>query len=236
MGVRLTVRPNAYLSSLSTSKGTLDPAFDPDVTDYELWLGSADRRITIERETNHPDSRVEYLDEDDSAITDASAADGLQLDLVTGQNIVKVKVTASDGSETRTYTLDIVREAPAPTGTCEVVWCANLTLGNTGNLVGYDRNGRNGLSGGLSPATFTVGGIEFGVRRLAWSPAVLRLFSINPVGEVLPEGLVRARTRRRGAHVLSRRRHERVQPLGHDHGARRNPRRRGVGTAGQHSS
>ena len=63
-------------------------------------------------EINADGATVDYLDEDDQLLTDADAdTEGFQVDLKVGANTINVRVTAEDGSTTRTYTMVVTREA-----------------------------------------------------------------------------------------------------------------------------
>ncbi|MDE2979572.1 MAG: cadherin-like beta sandwich domain-containing protein, partial [Gemmatimonadota bacterium] len=105
---------DATLASLGVSPGTLAPAFHADSLSYAATVSNSVSRVTVTPVTNDDGATVEYLDENDAELTDADGATGHQVDLDVGQNTVKVKVTAEDGSTTRTYVLKLTREAPVP--------------------------------------------------------------------------------------------------------------------------
>ena len=66
--------------------------------------------MTVEATANDSNADVEYLDENDAALTDADDTKaGFQVDLDAGENVVKAKVTAEDGSTTETYDLAVFR-------------------------------------------------------------------------------------------------------------------------------
>ncbi|MCY3813581.1 MAG: cadherin-like beta sandwich domain-containing protein, partial [Gammaproteobacteria bacterium] len=115
------VRSNdATLSALSMSDGTprfvtvLSPGFDTSMTSYTSSAAAVIDQITIEgTATNADGATVAYLDGDDQTLADADGVkEGFQVDLEVGANTIKVRVTAEDGTTTRTYTLVVTRDEP----------------------------------------------------------------------------------------------------------------------------
>ena len=104
---------DATLSALTTSGGTLTPAFVPATTEYAATVGSSVSRITVRPTKSDPSAAtIEYLAADNSSLTDADpGANDFQVDLTTGANVVKVKVTSADGNTTQTYTLTTTRQS-----------------------------------------------------------------------------------------------------------------------------
>ena len=104
---------DATLSGLSLSGGTLSPNFSPTHTDYAGTVEGMVSRVTVTPVTNHPSATLEYLDEDDMALADAdtASADTFEVDLPVRANVVKVKVTAENGTATKTYTVTVTRPA-----------------------------------------------------------------------------------------------------------------------------
>ncbi len=104
---------DATLSGLSLSGGTLSPNFSPTHTDYAGTVEGMVSRVTVTPVTNHPSATLEYLDADDMALADAdtASADTFEVDLPVRANVVKVKVTAENGTATKTYTVTVTRPA-----------------------------------------------------------------------------------------------------------------------------
>ena len=102
---------DASLSALAVSPGTLNPAFASDTTSYSVSVGSDVSRVAITATLNDANATLEYLNAADAALTDADATstDTFEVDVVTGDNVVKVKVTAENGSTTETYTVTVKR-------------------------------------------------------------------------------------------------------------------------------
>ena len=111
---------NPDLSALSLSAGTSTPAWSPSfhrlTTAYAVSVANSASTITVTATAvDAGNATVEFLDADDMPLADADGVtDGQQVNLVVGGKTIKVKVTADDGVVTRTYTLVVTREAPAP--------------------------------------------------------------------------------------------------------------------------
>ena len=92
----------------------LSPGFDSSMTSYTSSAAALVDHLTIEGTATDADgATVAYLDADDQVLADAEAdAEGVQVDLAVGANTIKVRVTAEDGSTTRTYTVVVTRDEP----------------------------------------------------------------------------------------------------------------------------
>ena len=91
--------PDADLTSLSLSSGTLSPAFDPAVLAYSASVGSDTNAVTVAAGTFPGATAV---------ITGGS-------NLVVGSNVITITVTAGDGTTVKTYTVTVDRAAPPAT-------------------------------------------------------------------------------------------------------------------------
>ena len=112
---RSTAATDATLSALSLSDGTLAPTFASSTQAYTATVANSRSRITVTATPGQSAATVEYLDASDTEIPDAdTATDGQQVDLSPGENTIKIKVTATDGATTNTYTLTVTRTAFAP--------------------------------------------------------------------------------------------------------------------------
>ena len=80
---------NNLLAALNTSVGTLEPAFDANIGEYNITLPSGTQMISINAETADNKSRVEGLGE---------------TKLESGDNTITIKVIAEDNSE-KIYTI-----------------------------------------------------------------------------------------------------------------------------------
>ena len=91
---------NAELGSLSVDFVSV-PGFSADRTSYEY--GTAKSEVTIIAAPDDPLATVEYSG------TDQDSAVGHQHSLSNGRNRVTITVTARNGTNTKTYTLDVNR-------------------------------------------------------------------------------------------------------------------------------
>jgi hypothetical protein len=88
---------DATLSSLTVSSGTLNPTFNPDLIEYTVTLQNVVTTIDVKAQANHPKATV------------ADTVSGKQL--VVGENIVKITVTAEDKTVSKVYTVKIIRQS-----------------------------------------------------------------------------------------------------------------------------
>jgi len=110
---------DATLAALALADGDgaavpLAPAFAAGETRYGASVRNPVSRVTVTATPNHAAAELEWLDGDGNALADADAdADGFQLDLAVGDTVLTAKVTASDNTTVRRYTVTVMR-APAP--------------------------------------------------------------------------------------------------------------------------
>lgn len=90
------------LSALTISEGALDPEFSSSVTSYAVALDSGTASITVTPTASDEGSVIEV---DDVAV--ASGTESEPVTLAEGVNTIEIKVTSSDGSTTKTYTLTV---------------------------------------------------------------------------------------------------------------------------------
>ena len=132
---RGTAAADATLSGLTVNPGTLDPTFASTTESYTASVATTVTRLTVTPTPSQSSATVSYLDGNDAALADADAdTGGQQVNLSPGANTVKVKVTASDGTTARTYTVMVARGVPSRVGavatgarSIEVTWTAPAT-------------------------------------------------------------------------------------------------------------
>ena len=101
---------DATLSGLELSEGRLEPAFASGTTSYAAAVGYTVTRITVVPTTTDANATVAYLDGSDMPLADANTVtDEQDVDLVVGETVVKVQITAEDTSTMLTYTVTITR-------------------------------------------------------------------------------------------------------------------------------
>ena len=162
---------DATLSALSVSGAPLTPAFAAATTNYHAVVANSVNQVTITETTSETAATVEYLDGSDATLTDADTTTaGLQVNLSVGANIVKVKVTAPNGTTTKTYTVNVVRGAVpvmcSPASMVNRIWTGNLTVGVQTTGFGTQSGYRPGVIGALDDTMFDFGGTTYTIDTL----------------------------------------------------------------------
>ncbi|MEM7292842.1 MAG: cadherin-like beta sandwich domain-containing protein, partial [Pseudomonadota bacterium] len=98
--------PDATLSNLVLSSGTLDPAFDSGTDEYDADVADAVTSITITPSTNHPDATVTV-----DGVATTSGAPSAAISLDPGNNEIDIVVTAEDDVFDETYTVTVYRQS-----------------------------------------------------------------------------------------------------------------------------
>ena len=99
---------DATLSGLELSVGRIQPSFAGSTTDYAAAVGYTVTRVTVVPTATDTNATVAYLDGSDMPLADANTVtDEQDVDLVVGETVVKVQVTAEDTSTVLTYTVTI---------------------------------------------------------------------------------------------------------------------------------
>ena len=112
LALSATASSDATLSALTLSDGMLSPSFASNVTDYTASAANAASRITVTAARSDSTADIDYLDGDGDELTDLDpGTDGHQVDLVVGENVIQVKLTAEDGTTTKTYKVTVTRAA-----------------------------------------------------------------------------------------------------------------------------
>ena len=158
---------DATLSGLTVTGGGSDlVTFVSGTTTYTAMVASTVAEVTVTAMTTNSGASIEYLDGDDATLDDAGAADGHQVAVAEGDNVIKVKVTAADGNTTQTYTVTVTRAADtdnnAPSFTSSATFnpaenqTAVGTVEASDSDTGDDITGY-ALTGGADQALFSIG-------------------------------------------------------------------------------
>ena len=119
-GSRDVTSTDATLSALVVSVGSselmLSPFFTPAVTVYAASVANVVAEVTVTPTPAHDAATIEYFDGDAALLTDAGAAGGHQVEMVEGDNVIAVKVTAGDLVTIETYTVTVTRRVPDGAG------------------------------------------------------------------------------------------------------------------------
>ena len=129
----------------------LDDDFAPDMFAYTAMVANAIVRITVTPTADPADATIGYKDGANALLTDADPdADGFQVDLIPGDNVVRVEVTGSgDGATTLTYTVTVARGTTVDLGTIPADWSLKpdaVGAGETFRLMFVSTTTRNGSS------------------------------------------------------------------------------------------
>ena len=100
--------PDASLSALTLSSGSLSPTFDSAVTSYAATVSSATTSITVRPTALQPTSTIQV---NGASVNSGSNSSAIPLEI--GPNTITVLVTAVGGTETKTYTLTVTRPPSA---------------------------------------------------------------------------------------------------------------------------
>ena len=103
----------ARLFSLQVTFGTFSPAFDSDTYVYDVAVGPTISQVSIlPIAADGDDATIEYLTDNGNTQADADTTEpDFQRNLLVGNNVTKIKVTAEDGVTTKTYELTIIRQS-----------------------------------------------------------------------------------------------------------------------------
>jgi len=106
-GSFLPLGNNADLSSLTISTGTLSPGFSGNITAYNVTVGSEITSISV---TPTVAESVATVKVNGTSLTSGNSSAPLNLNV--GSNTLLVQVTAQNGSDLKTYSLNVVRPGP----------------------------------------------------------------------------------------------------------------------------
>ena len=160
---------DATLSGLTVYDGssnlTLSPTFASGTEPYTASAAYDIATVTVTASKNQADATVAWLDASDATLVDADTnASGRQVALEAGDNTFKVKVTAEDGTTTKTYTVTVNRASPSCTLNTGDLWCGVVTVGSDLAFYGYHQS--LGV-GALSDRTFSVGSNNYTIDTIA---------------------------------------------------------------------
>ena len=181
----VTVNPtDADLTALTVSGTTLSPTFAKNTTSYQATVANSASQVTITPTKSASAATIEYLDGSDNTLTDAvSGTSGFQVNLPSvGEHTVKVKVTAPNGTTTKTYSVDIVRVGPLTACSAasmdHQVWTATMTVGSRTTsgllLLGWNQNAAL-VGSDLTDNDFTFAGDTYEISDVTTFGGVLNL-------------------------------------------------------------
>ncbi|RKR04803.1 gliding motility-associated-like protein [Flavobacterium sp. 90] len=110
---------NVNLASLTINSGLLNPAFSPNTLLYNVNVGNDIDTETITVSSEDPLATIKI-----NGITIVNGGSLTPISLITGINKMVVTVTSPDGLVTKTYILNIIKEAS------DIATLSNLTISN----------------------------------------------------------------------------------------------------------
>ena len=139
---------NAYLSALSTSVGTLLPAFDPSILVYQVNAPAG--TTTVTPTLSEPTATVTV---NGNATTSASASLPITLPAGTTTSITVV-VTAADGVTVKTYTINVVTPVEVPADLEVTQTSSTINLSQLILTITVRNKGPNAVTGAVLSDTF----------------------------------------------------------------------------------
>ena len=101
---------DAALIELTVTNAPLDPAFSPDKSNYRAVVENERPSVTLLTKTSNPHATVAILAESDEPLVDTDVTKaGHQMDVLVGENAIKVEVSSEDGTK-QIYTLVVTRD------------------------------------------------------------------------------------------------------------------------------
>jgi hypothetical protein len=107
--IMVVLSANANLNALSLSSGTLSPTFASATTSYTARVSSAISSITVTPTRSDANATIQLRVNGATYVTVSSGAASNALPLNVGNNYIDVRVTAQDGTTTKTYTITVSR-------------------------------------------------------------------------------------------------------------------------------
>ena len=119
------ISTDATLSALSLSDIMFSPAFDSDIEAYTATVGYDYTETRVDATASHESATMAIVPAD----ADADAANGHQVALRVGSNVITVRVTAEDGTTERDYTVTVTRDvAPSSDATLSALTLSGVDL------------------------------------------------------------------------------------------------------------
>ena len=144
---------NANLASIKLSAGSLNPVFNSAVQAYTASVSDTVSVIKLIPTANGAGESIK--------VNNVAVATGntVNLPLVTGKNLVTVKVTAQDGVTTNTYTININRASPPASGSLpDTGAIVKIPIDSTRwYMLNNISNGLGGLTDGRLHSQFNTG-------------------------------------------------------------------------------
>ncbi|MFY8187349.1 MAG: cadherin-like beta sandwich domain-containing protein [Flavobacterium sp.] len=157
---------DANLAALTTTAGTLTPAFAAATTVYTTTVANTTTSVTVTatRAEANATMQVQVNGGSFATLTNTTASSALALNV--GDNTIDVRVTAEDGTTQKTYTITVTRAAPSNNADLSALVISSGTLSPLFNsaTIGYSANVTNATTSITVTATRAQANANLAVR------------------------------------------------------------------------
>ena len=165
--VESTLSADTDLLWLTSTAGTLTPTFRSIRLDYAASVPGSASTVAVRPASAQSGQTIEVRINGGDYATVASKAASAALVLVPGENAVQVRVTAENGTTTKTYTLKVIRGAPVEADTSLAslsTSSGSLAPAFQPNVFAYDTFVSNNTTSATVTATTAAAGTTLEVR------------------------------------------------------------------------
>lgn len=182
----------------------LDPVFSSTVTTYTAVVANGSDQATVTPTVNNAAASFDIQDSANDSIADADSdsANGHQVPLNVGENVINVLVTAEDSNTTQTYTVTVTR-----VGSPVVLYQTSARTANSGTVGkpqgGQEQRGAQKFRTGSSSAGYAISRISFYINEATGSDtATVTIYSAGADGR--PDSALFAQSTTDIAHAVNR--------------------------------
>ena len=155
-----TASTDATLSALSVTARLPLMTFVSGTTSYATSVKHDVDEVKVAATTNDSNATFEIQDASDMTLTDADiSANGFQVELAASATVIKVKVTAEDGTTTQTYTVTVTRAVITPVTPPADALVSNVGQSSNSNSY-FDKATAQGFTTGSNEAGYTLTGVD----------------------------------------------------------------------------
>ena len=151
---------DATLSALSVTADSSLMTFVSGTTSYTTSVNHNVDEVNVAATTNDSNATFEIQDASDMTLADAdSSANGFQVTLAAGATVIKVKVTAEDGTTTQTYTVTVTQAVITPVTPPADALVSNVGQSSNSNEYFFEAIAQ-GFTTGSNASGYTLTGVD----------------------------------------------------------------------------
>ena len=155
-----TLSTDATLSALSVTADSSLMTFVSGTTSYTTSVNHNVDEVNVAATTNDSNATFEIQDASDMTLADAdSSANGFQVTLAAGATVIKVKVTAEDGTTTQTYTVTVTQAVITPVTPPADALVSNVGQSSNSNEYFFEAIAQ-GFTTGSNASGYTLTGVD----------------------------------------------------------------------------